>query len=360
MTSLRTLPAGVLPNRADAEPVRHWAVHGLNLRVAAEEAIMRAIAARLHEFPPTASGTGVDLAFEFLTADDPRQKEVRRPTGSGRTVMEMTPGQVEYFEASRELWIDMGKWGSAHCDLSKRQATIAGAGTGDRRAWVCSHPFFTIPLAEFLKGSGLFMVHAASLAWNGQGILVAGESGAGKTTLALTLARAGFGFLADDTVLLRRREAEPQTKAGGPAEPRVEILAFPDEVDFTEQTASFFTELARAEEPASDQRAKRSVSASTLYKRQPVWSVAPRLLVFPEITPAAASEWAPLAKPDALLGLLCNVVRTDRASAQAHLDALGALVRQSHCLRLKVAQDFAAQPRLFREMLSTLPPSTPT
>lgn len=40
--------------------------------------------------------------------------------------------------------------------------------------------------------------HAASLAWEGQGLLLLGDTGAGKTTLSYICASQGFGYLTDE------------------------------------------------------------------------------------------------------------------------------------------------------------------
>lgn len=49
-----------------------------------------------------------------------------------------------------------------------------------------------------------FLLHAGSLSWLGQGIGLAGDSGAGKTTLTLALQQRGFAFLSDETAALER------------------------------------------------------------------------------------------------------------------------------------------------------------
>jgi len=69
---------------------------------------------------------------------------------------------------------------------------------------VSSYDGCLIPLlCELLAYHGHFVIHAASLAFERQGsmagILLAGVSGAGKTTAALALARAGMKLLSDDT-----------------------------------------------------------------------------------------------------------------------------------------------------------------
>ena len=52
-------------------------------------------------------------------------------------------------------------------------------------------------------------IHAACISWNGAGVLLCGDSGAGKTTLAYAAARAGWTYVTDDGsfLLLGRGDA---------------------------------------------------------------------------------------------------------------------------------------------------------
>jgi hypothetical protein len=50
--------------------------------------------------------------------------------------------------------------------------------------------------------AGLTLLHCATVAWKGNGLLLAGESGSGKSTLSLALAQEGFAFLSDDRTLI--------------------------------------------------------------------------------------------------------------------------------------------------------------
>ncbi len=52
-------------------------------------------------------------------------------------------------------------------------------------------------------------IHAACVARDGLGILLIGESGAGKSSLAWACARAGFAYVSDDSTWLLRNSAEP-------------------------------------------------------------------------------------------------------------------------------------------------------
>ncbi len=52
------------------------------------------------------------------------------------------------------------------------------------------------------SGAYALAIHAASLARGGRMLLLCGEPGAGKTTLTVALAQAGFGYAGDDIALL--------------------------------------------------------------------------------------------------------------------------------------------------------------
>ncbi len=60
---------------------------------------------------------------------------------------------------------------------------------------------FLRTVAESLPGRHL--LHAAALSWNGSGVLLAGESGRGKTLLSVALTGLGCRFLSDDVACLR-------------------------------------------------------------------------------------------------------------------------------------------------------------
>jgi hypothetical protein len=70
------------------------------------------------------------------------------------------------------------------------------------------------------RGTYTLALHAAALAGSGRMLLLSGHPGAGKTTLALALVQAGFGFAGDDLALLDAQGAvtgvplSPAVKAG--------------------------------------------------------------------------------------------------------------------------------------------------
>ena len=320
--------------------------HGLKLAISGEEVILTALELRLGQFPAAKPGTPSHLRFEFRKVPDPSHHAIQQPAGPHRRVLDMRGGQVLYFAASHQLYIDFPGRGRALCGLESGEVRVSYPESEAGDAGLLAHPCFTIALAELLKRHGLYMVHAAGLSLDGQGLLIAGASGAGKTTLTIALLRAGFGFLGDDTLFLCAR-------AQG-----LRALAFPDQIDVTAHTASFFPELQDlARVPLPGGRPKQSLSPTRVYGAVPTWECAPAVLVFPQSARASESVLTPMPKDAALLELVCNMLRTEARSAQAHLDALAALVNQCRCLRLHTGRDFDAVPALLRSVLNQVHPA---
>ena len=76
------------------------------------------------------------------------------------------------------------------------------AGGQDR--WPDLIDLATIVTGEILRRSGFFLAHAGGVGRQGRCLLLTGESGAGKTTLALRKALEGWDFYGDDMVIVGR------------------------------------------------------------------------------------------------------------------------------------------------------------
>lgn len=81
---------------------------------------------------------------------------------------------------------------------------------------------------------GVVPVHAACVAKGDFGVLLAGRSGTGKLTLAITLAQRGFGYLADDWTYM----AECTTGVGAWSVP-VPVKLLPDATLYFPELASY-------------------------------------------------------------------------------------------------------------------------
>jgi len=306
---------------------RSYDLHGVCIGVTAAGAGERAAAgvhARLAGLPMD-GGPPYDVTFEIHAGGDGHP--FGRPA-SARPVYDPPLGEVVYDDGADLLYIGYGARLRVLCEPGRGRTRASAAGLEEEDVWALSHPLFTLPLVELLKRRGLYGLHAGGLCRDGRALLLPGTSGSGKSTLTLALARAGFGFLGDDTLFLARRP-------GG-----LKILAFPDEFDLTDQTVGFFPELAPlldAELPAGWR--KRQMRVERAYGTEIVWECAPALLVFPRVSGAASSELAPMPRDEALLELAPNVLLTEPGSSQAHLDALAELVERSDCWRLATGTD---------------------
>lgn len=96
---------------------------------------------------------------------------------------------------------------------------------------------FLTGVLMLLHRRGRFGMHANGLKKGNTGILITGDSGAGKTTLTLALLRAGWSYLSDDAVVLH------EINEG------VEAMAFRRGFSCTAQTREQFREL----QPAGDE-----------------------------------------------------------------------------------------------------------
>ncbi len=314
--------------------------HGLSLALTAEEPVLAVLRARLRAFPSPEAVVRPDLQFEWIPVADLNHHVVRRPDGPSHAILDVGGGTVHHHGETDELFVEVGGWARMLCHATSGRVRVSYLESIADPLATLTYTMFTIPLHEMLKRRGMFMMHAAGLAEQGRGVLLAGASGAGKTTQALALMRGGLGFLGDDMMILSARNGVWKA------------LAFPDDVDVTPQTLAFFPELTRCPaRPTSAGRPKRPVDACTAFGVEPVWECTPRILVFPGTGRRESSELLPLDRGAALVQLTCNVFRTDATTSQGHLDALAGVVRQCACYQLTTGRDFDALPALIRRVL---------
>jgi hypothetical protein len=283
-----------------------------------------AIHARLELFAIEPSAT-CDLELSF-------EPSVALPEGgpglAGRRVYDFPGGAVSYDDVRDLLTIAVGERIYAATELSAGRARVFVTSPQPSDLYVLSHPVLSLVLMELLKRRGFYPLHAAGLALDGHGVLLAGTSGAGKSTLSMALARSGFSFLSDDTVYLE------------PDGPQWLVRAFPDQVDLCADAPDLFPELR--EMPAGELPAgwhKRQIRADTFYAAPIAWNVRPRTLIFPSVCGTATSALRSMSPEEALFELAPNVLLTDAAGAQQHLDALAGIVSQCTCYRLDTGRD---------------------
>ena len=321
-----------------AERVRYYNFHGIGIIVTSDRFdLLETIQIRLRHFAVNGLQGSPDLTFIFQGAGT-NHSSIEKPRGICRRVYGMSLGDIVYCDAEESLYVDWGKGFKALCHTGEGLARISMPVESDKLQ-VATHHLFNLCLFELLKRHGRYNIHAAGLSSGGQGLLFTGTTGSGKSTLTVAMLRAGFGLLGDDTLFLS------QSCEG------IRAQAFPDEIDVTEQTAGFFPELPAFSDARKNLRNKAQIVAEEVYQTGWVESCIPRILLFPKVANTPISVLKPVDPEHALLELATNIMLTEAHSSQAHLDALGGLIRQCDCYRLETGRDFDTLPNRLRELL---------
>jgi len=137
-------------------------------------------------------------------------------------------GELPYFRGLHHLvFATFGSTNLFVFDILGRNimATIAKELAHDRNFWQER----LLPIAAGVLGAsiGVLPLHAACLSFEGRGLLVAGASGTGKSTLSLALAKNGIDFVSDDWTYITSDHGE--LRAHGLSAP---IKLLPDATEY--------------------------------------------------------------------------------------------------------------------------------
>lgn len=201
-----------------------------------------------------------------------------------------------------------------------------------------------ITLYQHLRRRGLHLIHASAIGLDGQAVLIAGQSGAGKTTTMLTCVAAGLQFLGDDTTLLQRTASSD-----------IDVVALLSTLDVTDKTAAWFPELASFLSPLRSHTGKRQIILSEAYPSSMAARARVSAILAPEITDRAHTTLAPANRASLLSDLLFySVDLQDVALARQHLEFLAQAVEQIPVYRLLLGSDRQQIPQVIAEILQRL------
>ena len=324
-----------------------YQLHSLRLRAAGSTAAVRNRLCRILQHKgaePVEAGDGADLRVEL---------DVRAPPNS-------PPDEARHVGTSArcgiEVWDAPERTSLCHENASVVVHPEAGRAEGqvhpallDRPGAGRRDPLFhlvVLSLVVLLRSQGWFPLHAAALARGGHGVLCPARSGQGKTTIALSLLRHGWGALSDDTVLLRATDN------------RVRAHAFRRPFCVDPGAADCFPELDGPDwAPSLSDASKWHVDVDRLYPGQSMSACTPRLLVLPTIADAPASRVEPIGPKPALEELLRQgsfFLSSRPEVAGRHLTVLRQLVDQARTYRLHAGRDVLETPKTAHNLLAPL------
>jgi hypothetical protein len=321
-----------------------YSFHGIDLVITADTpALLEAIDHRFAPFP-VGTGAGPRLTFDFRTISTAAERPWVDPSAAARSVYDTASGEVVYADDEDALCLTSRQRIWARCLPSQGMTEVVGLESAMKDLWLASRPLLTLPLIESLKRLGLYSLHASGAVLDGKAVLIAGHSGAGKSTLAAALVRAGFAFIGDDMTFLVEREGT------------VGIRAFPDESDLTDESARLIPGLeylAAGEMPLG--WPKRRVRLERAFGAEIAWRSDPAVILFPQVVASSATTSAEhMSEDEALLELAPNVLLTDVAASQRHLNVLATLVERTPCYRLTLGRDLDAAVAEVRRLLGAV------
>jgi len=192
-------------------------------------------------------------------------------------------------------------------------------------------------LNNILLRLGLVNVHCASVSREGRGLLLIGPSKSGKSTTSLLMARAGFDFLSDNDVYLRRTGDS------------VAALSSNKELFLLDSTAEKFTELDFTLELPVRMRgatAKRVLAMDQVLPGQCVQETKACAVVFPQVADALDTEVEPIESFDCLQQLMELVparglpaMIKDQVALESLFDVLSTLSMTAKAYRVRLGRD---------------------
>jgi hypothetical protein len=323
------------------QSTQSYGFHGLNLRVSCSDAIARCLDARFRMLPSNGK-CAETIFFEFETVSNAQGHRFEKPPGRAKSFYELERGDASYFEGEDQLYLCYEDRVRVVCSPDSGTARFSVIEPEIENLWIASHLLFTICLVEILKRRGLYSLHAGGLSANGKCLLIPGTSGAGKSTLTVASLRANFDYMSDDMVFLIDR---PEG---------FHVLAFPEEVDVSDQTASFFPELHFLSGiPKRCGWRKQQIHPIQVYGAKVAPEAKAAAVVIPRIGQTQNSAITRIDADEALLEMVPNVLLTEPRSCRAHLNVLRKLATSTPCYRLETGRDFDQISVRFREMLES-------
>ena len=202
---------------------------------------------------------------------------------------------------------------------------------------------FARPLLNWYNDRDMQLIHTGLVARKGDGVLLAGKSGSGKSTSTLACAIGGLDFLGEDYVALETRPG------GGFVGHSVYNSVFLN----SGHLARFHQVAKHAIHGRPPQEEKSVVLLSEYPSACLARAAALRAIVFPQVGDVAQARIATMSRAEALLALAPSSLLQipNRQLGVAGFARLAQLVERLPCFRMTTGSDLASIPRCLDALL---------
>jgi hypothetical protein len=165
------------------------------------------------------------------------------------------------------------------------------------------------------------LVHAGGVERDGAAVMLPANMERGKTTLTTGLVRAGFRYVSDEAVAIRRDT--------------LDVVPYPKPMSLDPGSWALFPEYEPHEPFGSDdyKATQWQVSPAAIRPDAVAGPCRVRFVVFPDYDEDSTTELVPLSRAEALVELTKNTFRFDQ-EGRPTLDVLAAVIREAECYRL--------------------------
>ena len=199
-------------------------------------------------------------------------------------------------------------------------------------------------IGVWLNDLGTPFLHGGVVVRDGQGILLGGSGGSGKSTTALSCLEAGWDYLGDDAIAVGQFDANSFVAHSVYS---TATLA-PDHMHNFNRLISHSI---RGFNPGED---KDLVILTRLYPGQMQRSARIKALVIPKVTGKTTPAVCPLRKIDAMLLVAPSSVLYLPNAGAAYLNLLGSIIQSVPCYMLELGGDIGQIPGCMSTILKEL------
>ena len=237
------------------------------------------------------------------------------------------------------LWLDeVGGYLTA-IDRRRRRAMVWFTQPDRIASWHVARP-----LIHAIKGISFATpwtpIHAAAASWQGRAVVAIGQSGAGKTSIALASAMTGWNYLGDDAVLVR---------AGPPAVARL-FSSARVRPDMFEILAGAMAASLGTSDDAGELKAELDMRRIGACRED---SAPIAAITLPERRGAPRPELLPVSRSETVRRIVLAARQSIQGDDSATFDKIAALVRDVPCYRFDPGPDPFAAAEALAKLVTT-------